>query len=162
MRLTAVYLLYSRLELDERVEHGRQLPFFHSSRYYHSKGSCSLNYIPSCFFPAPGHVVKMMEQKNKNVIYNSRFTHSDFLLGMNLKPICDSDLSCLRSPQLQLCQTDCHSQNLGYTVEWQQDKLRWQSKEHNTCTCDATTTISDPRDPVDASGSSDEKYFHAG
>ncbi len=82
-----------------------------------------------------------MKGEKKEVRYNSRFTHSDFLLGMNLKPIYDSDLWCLRIPQLELCQRDYHSQNHGYTVEWQQDKLHWQSKEHNTCICYATTTI---------------------
>lgn len=43
VQLTAVYLLYSRLEGDERIEHGRQLLFFHSSRYDHIvKGSYGL------------------------------------------------------------------------------------------------------------------------
>lgn len=81
------------------------------------------------------------KKEKKKVRYNSRFTQSDFLLGANLKPVYESDLCCVRIPQLQLCQRDCHSQTHVYTVERQQDKLRWQSKEHNTCICHATTTI---------------------
>lgn len=48
--------------------------------------------------------MKARLKKKKSVRYNSRFAHSDFLLGTNLKPIYDSDLQCVRSPQLRLCQ----------------------------------------------------------